>query len=431
MASLTAPHMRFPRMGIGVAGSLTFASLAALIFDPLFGSYAALIFLLTGCLLLVSRPLESLRSLLRFWYVLILPAYCLLSVLWSQFPGLSLRYAAQLTVTVCIAIAIATRIAPHTLLRCLFGIYGIGVVGSLLFGRVRDDIGAWIGIFGSKNAFAAVVSGFALTAIATLFERSAHPALRLAALAGLAATGPLLMAAQSAGSVLVLIPAVVVATAVLVSRRMTGRQKVFIGVISAMFAAASVFVIAGYGRALFQTVLDVTGKDVTLTGRTELWEYGRQVIAEHPLLGVGYQAFWVHGYGPAEMLWATFGIASRMGFNFHNTYISNAVEIGFIGLAIQVVLLYGTWIGVLIWALRTPRPENAFLASFLTMVICASFGEVAVYFQFSVTSVIAITALVYAIEAGNAWRRQTRPDTRYAARATSASRPAEELPHPS
>jgi exopolysaccharide production protein ExoQ len=127
------------------------------------------------------------------------------------------------------------------------------------------------------------------------------------------------------------------------------------------------------------------------------------------------------------MLWATFGIASRMGFNFHNTYISNAVEIGIIGLAIQVALLYGAWLGVLVWALRAPRPENAFLASFLTMVICASFGEVSVFFQFSVTSIIVLCALVYAMEARRTRRRQ---DSITATDTPRGRIPLQELPRP-
>lgn len=404
MVPMSARSPDRARLTIGVAAALTFAALAALILNPLFGSLAALIFLLSGGLLLATRPFHALSALVRFWYVQILPAYCLLSVLWSQYPSQSLRYSIQLALTVCIAVVIANRVAPLTLLRCLFGIYGIGVAGSILFGRVRDDIGAWIGIFGSKNAFAAVVSGFILTAIVVLFDRSAHWTMRTAALAGLAISGPLMLAAQSTGAILTIVPAAMVALAVLFSARMSRRQKAAVIIGMAMTTLLAMLIVAGYGEALFESLLYFSGKDVTLTGRTDLWDYGREVIAEHPLLGVGYQAFWVEGNMPAEVLWAAFGIESRSGFNFHNTYISNAVEIGLIGLSIQLALLYGAWVGALIWALRSPGRESAFLASFLTMVICSSFGEVAVFFQFSVTSIIVICAFVYAARANRAWK---------------------------
>ena len=37
--------------------------------------------------------------------------------------------------------------------------------------------------------------------------------------------------------------------------------------------------------------LDLTGKDITLTGRTDLWTVALVQISERPLLGVGFQAF--------------------------------------------------------------------------------------------------------------------------------------------
>lgn len=402
-AHATPPIVR-RGLRVDLAAALTFIALAALILDPLFGSAAALVFLLAGGLLAVSRPLASLGALMRFWYVMILPAYCLLSVTWSQYPSLTLRYSIQLAVSMAVAVLIASRVAPLVLLRCLFGIYGMGVAGSVMFGRVRDDIGAWIGIFGSKNEFAAVVSGFLLTGIAVAFDRSAHPILRLVALAGVVVSGPLLIAAKSTGAIIVVVPAAGVALGILAMRRLTMLQKTGMALLVVATGLLVALIAAGYGDLLLESVLAYSGKDVTLTGRTDLWEFGRDLIEERPLLGLGYQAFWVHGNGPAEALWAAFGIESRSGFNFHNTYISNAVEIGIVGVAIQAAMLYGALAGTLLWALRSPRAENAFIAAFLTMVVCASFVEVAVFFQFSVTTTIATSAFIYAIRAGHAWK---------------------------
>jgi exopolysaccharide production protein ExoQ len=388
-----------PRFRVGIATALSFAALMALIFDALFGSLAALLFLASGGLLLVTRPARSLQAVLRFRYLLILPLFCLLTVLWSQFPSQSLRYSIQLAITIVIAIAIASRISPTVFLRCLFGIYGLGVVGSVLFGRVRDDIGAWVGLFGSKNAFAAVVSAFALTAIAVLFDRTAPRVMRFAALAGVVAAGPLLLKAQSAGAIIFIVPAAATALAIILSRRLTAVQKLITAGAVATLAAAAFLVLVQFSEVLFQNLLDYSGKDVTLTGRTDLWDYAFSVIREHPLLGVGYQAFWVRGHPPAELLWAYFGIEARAGFNFHNTYINNAVEIGLVGLAIQVFILYGALLKTYLWAFRAPSPENAFLASFLTLIACSSYVEVAVFFQFSITTVTVICGYVYATQA--------------------------------
>ena len=41
-----------------------------------------------------------------------------------------------------------------------------------------------------------------------------------------------------------------------------------------------------------QWVLSIVQRDATLTGRTELWSLIVTAIADHPLLGYGYGAFW-------------------------------------------------------------------------------------------------------------------------------------------
>ncbi|MCO5065959.1 MAG: O-antigen ligase family protein [Rhizobiaceae bacterium] len=383
---------------------LAFGALAVLVLTPLFRSYAALCFLLFGGALIALRPHQSMSAILRYWYILILPAFCLFSTLWSQFPANTLRYSIQLAITFAIAIVIARRISPTVLARCFFGIYGVGIVGSILFGHVRDDIGAWIGIFDSKNAFAAVISGFSIAALAVLLDRLAPKMMRLAALVGLAVSGPLIVLAQSTGAIATLMPALALALLVHFSGRFSRAQKLFLGTLIVLGGAALVMLLVANADALFGGLLSYFGKDTTLTGRTELWAFGWHMIHQNPLFGVGYQAFWVQGYGPAEVLWAAFGIKARAGFNFHNTYISNMVEIGLVGVLIQMAILYGALLNCLLWAFRRPSPAAGFFCSFTAMIVASTYLEVPVFFQFSITSVLVVCALVYGIEERLAWK---------------------------
>ena len=80
------------RLTINMATLLTFGAFAALVLNAMFGSLAALVFMGCGALLITSNPHQSLDSLRRWWPVLLLPAYCVLSALWSQYPSNSLRY---------------------------------------------------------------------------------------------------------------------------------------------------------------------------------------------------------------------------------------------------------------------------------------------------------------------------------------------------
>ena len=149
------------RLTINQSHVLIFGAFAALVLNAMFGSLAALTFMGCGGLLLVSNVPASIDSLRRWWFVLLLPAYCVLTALWSQYPSNSLRYGLQLSFTFVVAVVMTGRLSTAALMRLMFVVYGIGVIASILFGRT-GSFGAWLGVFGSKNAFAAHIAVFAL-----------------------------------------------------------------------------------------------------------------------------------------------------------------------------------------------------------------------------------------------------------------------------
>lgn len=395
---------------LNIASLLTFLAFAALVLNPIFRSLAALTFLACGGLLIITNVPRSLDSLTRWWIVLLLPAWCLLSTLWSQFPELTLRYGLQLAFTLVVAVVVTGRVSVSTLMRGLFIVYAIGVVLSLVIGY-RPMGAAWLGIFGSKNAFAAHVAVFALTAMAVTADKGSHPLLRLSALGGLAISGPLLVLAQSAGAILMVMPCLAIMIFTMLTARLSPMQKLFLAAFLAIVVAALALVLMVAGDTLLAEVLEGSGKDATLTGRTDLWATGLSFIAERPLQGLGYRAFWVVGFAPAEELWAMFMVPSGAGFNFHNTYISNAVEIGLIGLLLQMMIIYGGGALIAAYAILRPNPANALLLGMQALMILRSFIEVEVFFEFSIRSILGIATFIYAAAGLLALRRQAASAT--------------------
>ena len=106
---------------------------------------------------------------------------------------------------------------------------------------------------------------------------------------------------------------------------------------------------------------------------------------------------------------------SGAGFNFHNTYISNAVEIGLIGLGLQVAIIYGGAVLMPAYALARPNAPNAMLLALEALMVLRSFIEVEVFFEFSIRSIMGVATLIYAMQGLLALRRQ---------------RPRQTLPHP-
>ncbi|QDZ11954.1 O-antigen ligase family protein [Devosia ginsengisoli] len=389
---------------ISLATILVFGAFAALVLNAMFGPLAALTFMGCAGLLMISNIQQSMDSVMRWWFVLLLPAYCMLTALWSLYPVNSLRYGVQLAFTLVFAIVMTGRLSTRTLMRLMFVVYGIGVLASIGFGRTGTG-GAWLGVFGSKNAFAAHMAVFVLVAAAVAADRETPLWLRLTGLAGALASGPLLVLAQSAGAILMVAPCLAILPLTLLIDRLTGMQRLFLAVMIALGVAALGLFVLVAGDALLAEVLEGSGKDPTLTGRTDLWALGLSYIAERPLQGLGYRSFWVVGFGPAEQLWAMFDVPSGAGFNFHNTYISNAVEIGLIGLGLQIAIMYGGAILMAIYTFARPNAANALLLSLQALMILRSFIEVEVFFEFSIRSIMGVATLIYACQGLIALRR--------------------------
>ncbi len=396
-------------LSINIAAVLTFAALAALVLNTMFGSLAALVFIACSGLLMLTNIPQSLDSVMRWWVVLLLPAYCLLTALWSQYPENTLRYGLQLTFTLLVGVVITGRMSTTTLMRGLFVVYAIGVVASVVIGH--NGGAAWLGIFGSKNAFAAHIAVFALISVAMVADRGAHPLMRMAALGGALISGPLLVLAQSAGATMMVVPCTAIIVLVLLAGRLSPHQKLFLAAFIALALAALALLLVTLGDTLLADVLEGSGKDPTLTGRTDLWATGLSFIAERPLQGLGYRAFWVSGFAPAEELWAMFLVPSGAGFNFHNTYISNAVEIGLIGLLLQILIIYGGAVMIAAYAMMRPSASAAMLLGLQVLMILRSFIEVEVFFEFSIRSILAVCTFIYAAQGLLTLRAQaqTRP----------------------
>lgn len=77
-------------------------------------------------------------------------------------------------------------------------------------------------------------------------------------------------------------------------------------------------------------VTQLLGKDLSFTGRTEIWQMMLNEIAKHPILGVGYSSFWdvpkAEGY-------------ALIGNTAHNGYLEILNELGIIGFSLMIIVL--------------------------------------------------------------------------------------------
>ncbi|WP_104666305.1 O-antigen ligase family protein [Ensifer adhaerens] len=341
-ASLISPDRN------GVYGTVAIAlSLFVFAYSSRFGQASILLYYglwLPLVLIDYRRVLGNYGS--RLW-ILGFAIFACLSVFWSAAPGMTARTGVQyLSHVVCALIAMRV-VSVRTLVRGAIAGTGVVLVYSLLFGVYHldplDGTYSFVGAFASKNQlgfYASLGIYFAFIAPMALGERGLWFA--VSGLVGLLAAYSL-FASQSATSVLT----TVVILGLWLGMRVVGllspahRKGLFL---AAAVCGVMVAVAAIYGGGV-DLVLGLFGKDSTLTGRTYLWQQGIEAAMSLPLVGVGYQAYWVQGFSEPERLWEEFYIATRSGFHFHNTFIEAMVETGAIGLVLLSGILLITVLG--------------------------------------------------------------------------------------
>lgn len=325
----------------------------------------------------------------RFLWIIAFGAFAILSVFWSDAPRVTLRTGVQYASHIVCALIAARTIDLKTLLLGLLGGTLLVLFFSFAFGDYiydpLDGSYSFSGLFASKNQ----LGFFASLAVYSAFVFLFMPATRRLEKVGAAFIGVFgvyaLFVSQSATAIIALsatLASVVGLGATLFFQPRTRRAFVAFGLTLAVILAA-----AAYALGAVDLVLAFFGKDSTLTGRTYLWSEGWLAAQDSPLVGLGYQAYWVQGFSEAERLWHEFFISSRTGFHFHNTYIEAMVELGYVGCILIGLLILRTLLGVLRRLISTRVGlEPLVLAGIMIMLVIRSFFEIDIMTPYAIGS---------------------------------------------
>lgn len=326
----------------------------------------------------------------RYLWILGFGILAILSSFWSDAMSITMRASVQyMTHIICALIAMRV-ISITTLVRgALIGTIVV-LLYSMLFGiyllDALDGTVSFVGAFSSKNQlgfYASLGVIFAASSVLVLKQRDILW-LGIAGVTGLI-SAYCLLASQSATSVLTTAAVVALIIGFMPFGMLSpaNRKMLFFAAVG----LGAVVVVASLQFGLLDAILGIFGKDSTLTGRTYLWQQGIEAAKASPILGVGYQGFWVIGFFDAERLWNDFFITTRSGFHFHNTYIETVVENGFVGLALLVIVLYGTLLGHLRSVLMRNRdPQGLILFAICALFVVRSFVEIDIIFAYQIGS---------------------------------------------
>ncbi len=284
----------------------------------------SLLYLFILARLLTNRRqiLWASRGIVSFAPIVVL---CVVSAAWSTNPGLTIRRAIFLILTMIIGLILGTDFSVVELIRllavaclihialCLFCLF---VAPSLLYSP--SDPQSLKGFTTHKNIFG-FEEGLALLAFLLVpFHRLCGLRIPLAVLAGV-----LLILSRSSGSLVATLCTLSLLPLLFVARfRGTDRIPIVLMAIL-LVSAASVL--------LYQNASIIPGlfsKDATLTGRTELWSLVLVAIGHHPLCGYGFDSFWQGLQGDSLTIIRGVGWLVPTA---HNGYLDLLLGTGFAG----------------------------------------------------------------------------------------------------
>jgi O-antigen ligase len=296
--------------------------------------------------------------------VLAVPCYLLLSAVWSLDPSTTIRRGVEYLFVVLAAVGYAGLMDGDEFMERLGLCLSISAALSLLAREIYpaeglQDFMYLRGIFSHKNVLGQFMAVGAL-----------------ASLHGLSVTGRGRL--RNMGSLAVFLLAAVLSkstTSILASLMYCGAGGLMFlgrkGGAARILALAAAVLLAPLGLTVAvapDAIMEMFGKDPTLSGRTELWAYVWEAIGQRPLQGWGYYAFW-SGDNPTAL--QIFDAVQWTMPQAHNAILELLLDTGYIGTAFMIFLWLRTvWYAVM--ALRTPASALAIT----TLLSCAGIALV-------------------------------------------------------
>ncbi|MEK7407112.1 MAG: O-antigen ligase [Acidobacteriota bacterium] len=327
-------------------------SLGARTGDLLTNAIWSLIYLITF-LLLKARCTLSTRVFTGASLLLALVGIALASIFWSDAPVLTVLRGTALIGTTIVGVYLASRYSLRQQLRILGLTFAIAAVLSLLFalglpsyGIASGEFhGEWVGIYAHKNNLGANMAiAFALFLALGRTEPRYRWVFRLGA-------GLSLLLILFSDSITSLVACVATLGLLFFSRVVTYPHRRGSRLLLGLVAVAVLFLVVFY----FEEVTYALGRDLALTGRTELWDLVVGAILDRPRLGYGYGAFWRGYEGSSGDVWNAFG--SEL-FYSHNGFLDVWLDLGLFGLGAFVVG-YVVYAGRALSILRNTRDPEA------------------------------------------------------------------------
>jgi exopolysaccharide production protein ExoQ len=276
------------------------------------------------------RALPLLMTLLALAFV---------STLWSIDGGATLRRSVWLALTMGFGLYLAWRYEWRDLIGVVGAAFIVLIAGSFALGLLAPSIGrmtsehpgAWSGLWTHKNTLGGIMAlGVAVCASAAIIE----PARRsLWIVATLGAFALVILSTSKTALLASTLGLAVIAAGTLMRRGPVHTVIVCASALAAIIIGASMVFLAP------DLLVAALGRDLTLTGRTDIWEASARFVQAKQWLGYGYYAFWLPENGPAY--WVREAVQWQVA-SAHSSWLELALGLGRVGVVLFALQLFAT-----------------------------------------------------------------------------------------
>ncbi len=380
--------------------------------------------LISGMVVLVRRSIDWPRLLGHNKLLALYILFCLASVLWSDEPFIGFKRWVKDLGNPVMALIVLTDPRPVQALAVLITRLAIlWLPLSVLFVRYFPELGRvhhvdgtplYTGVGHQKNALGqmCLVTGLYFAWFLTQHREQFviwSRGRRFRMLALIAMTAYLLYVSNSQTSLGALLLA---AGALWLSQRGLVRRapERLVGLLLALGATAGILEFAFDLKA---TVLELLGRDPSLTNRTDLWGILFEV-ANDPVLGAGFMSFWAGDR--MALVWARLGTPVLQA---HSGYIEQYLNLGYVGVAFIVAMMINA-----LFSARRQAVAEPDLASLRVAVVLAAaaynYTEAAFYGVNNMWVMLLIGLITMPPGATSQARSPLAPPVRFSTSSTSA-----------
>jgi exopolysaccharide production protein ExoQ len=317
------------------------------------------------------RSLATFSSNVFLW--ILLGVVCF-SYFWSINPDQTLRFSVYAVGTTGFGLYLATRYSLVEQMKLLGWSYGLLLILSLLFAVAIPKYGimsgvhegALRGVFTHKNQFGAFMAPGGVIFLLNAFRGERYSWVNWTLLVlncGAMVMSQSTTAVGTFGLMLILC---------IIYRIFRWRYEVMISAVLGVTIVGFMGLILFAGYVGSDSLFSSLGKDATLSGRTDIWQYVWDQIQLKPWLGYGMTAFWNGLEGPSGYI----QYAMRIPVIYsHNGFLDLWLSIGIVGLGIFLISFVVTIVQSLALLRQTNTPEGFWPLLFLSYILLSNLTE--------------------------------------------------------